>query len=122
MNMAGMRPASNHASHAEARALTRTTPRLRAFVPSVTTELYSTTDFRTLRRPFHWLALETAWRTAQNLPSTYSDAQRLLQEVRVLRSYPLLWRRILPSKNKDATNSKAVMATPLAITLVVDGG
>ena len=40
----------------------------------------------------------------------------------MLRSYPLLWRRIFPSKNKDATNSKAAMATPLTITLVVDGG
>ena len=32
--------------------------------------------------------------------------------------YPFFRRRILPSKNKDATKSEAAIATPLAITLV----
>ena len=39
-----------------------------------------------------------------------------------LRSHPLPRCRIFPSKNKDATNSQVAMATPLTITLVVDGG
>jgi hypothetical protein len=34
----------------------------------------------------------------------------------------LLRCRIPPSKSKDAVNSKVAMATPLAITLGVDGG
>src|SRR5215210_3357695 len=47
--MATERPASDHASHAAARAPTRPVPEAWSLVPSVTTPLYRTTVSQTLR-------------------------------------------------------------------------
>src|SRR5215212_9844788 len=49
-NMAAVRLASDHASHAEARVLTLAPPRLCSLVPTVTTPLYKTSVSQALRQ------------------------------------------------------------------------